>query len=113
MSYPEDERNQRGAERFPINVDVEMKRPGSEQGTVCATRDVSSRGVFLLTDQALPENSPVEFTMRLRSPGAPLEGIQVVCSGTVVRVESPDDGNAGVAATIDSYRFLHQTRGKA
>jgi hypothetical protein len=113
LSNEKQSQENRSAHRFPVDVPVRVKVPGSESEIVYSTRDVSHRGVFMVTDQPLPENSPIQFTMKLRSPGSPQDGVQVVCSGTVVRVESPDGAAVGMAATIDSYRFLHANKANA
>lgn len=108
-----DEKSQehRTAQRFPVHVPVRMRVGGSE--VACSTRDISHRGIFVVTDQPLPENSQIEFTMKLKSPDSPQDGLQVVCCGTVVRVESPNGEEVGMAATIDSYRFLQPAKGNA
>jgi hypothetical protein len=92
---------------------IEIKMRGSDSKAFYSTRDVSHRGVFVVTDHPLPEDSPIEFTMNLKSGGAMQPDVRVVCKGTVVRVEHGDGDNAGIAVTIDSYRFLHATRGTA
>jgi hypothetical protein len=90
-----------------------MKIPGTESEIVYSTRDVSHRGIFVYTKVPLPEHTPIEFTMKLKAPGSPQEGVQVQCSGTVVRVEAPVGGEIGMAATIDSYRFLQSKKAEA
>ena len=101
------------AQRFPVHVPVTVRMPGKDAEAVYSTRDVSHRGVFVYTNEPLPEDSPIEFTMKLSAPGSPEEGVQVHCSGTVVRVEAPVGGEVGMAATIDSYRFLHSKKAHA
>ena len=103
-------RENRASQRFPLDVPVRIKTPGSEQENIYVTRDVSSCGIFVYGDHPLPENSHIEFTMNLQAAESPEESVHVVCSGTVVRVESP---RGGMAATIDSYRFVHQQSAKA
>lgn len=112
MSNEKQSQNNRIAQRFPVHVPVRVKVPGSDAEIVYSTRDISHRGLFMVTDEPLPENSPIEFTMKLKSPGSPQDGVQVLCSGTVVRVDAVD-GDVGMAATIDSYRFLHEKKGNA
>lgn len=107
MSHSEQSKDHRSSQRFAVNVAVRVKTSHSDEEVACSSRDVSRSGIFLVTDQTLPENSPIEFTMKLRTPGAPEAGVQVLCSGTVVRVVAPSDDSVGMAVTIDSYRFLH------
>ena len=113
VSKPESSIDHRIAQRFPVHIPVRVKIPGTASEIVYSTRDVSHRGVFLYTKDPLPEHSPIEFTMKLKAPGAPEDGIQVLCNGTVVRVEMPVDGEIGMAATIDSYRFVHSKKANA
>ena len=115
MSNDNDKQAQenRTAQRFPVHVPIRVKVPGSDSEVVYSTRDVSHRGIFVVTDQPLPEDSQIEFTMQLKSASSPRKSLQVMCRGTVVRVESGDDDNVGMAATIDSYRFLHTNKGNA
>ena len=113
MSVSNRSRDSRSARRFSVNVPVEVKSPHLDQEVAVSTRDISHRGIFLYTDRPLPENSPIEFTMQLKAEGAPREGVRVLCSGTVVRVESHAHDSMGMAATIDSYRFLHDRKGNA
>ena len=100
----------RSAQRFLLNVPLQMEIPGANEPAIFATRDVSYKGVFFYSDHPLPENAPIRFTMKLKS--AEQEDLQVVCTGTVVRVEWVGDSN-GVAATIDSYKFMRQATANA
>ena len=112
MSKPQQPEH-RIAQRFPVHVPVKVKIPGRDAEVVYSTRDVSHRGIFFYTNEPLPEDSPIQFIMKLSASGAPEHGIQVLCSGTVVRVEVPIDGEVGMAATIDSYRFVDSKKGNA
>lgn len=100
----------RSARRFSTNIPVEISSPPFVSDAAVYTRDISRRGIFLCTDRVLPENSPIEFTMQLKSEEVPQRGVGVLCSGTIVRVESPAGGNIGMAATVESYRFLHNIK---
>ena len=96
----------RQVHRYSVEIPVEVHSPEIDPAVVHATRDISNRGVFVCTAHPLPPNSPVEFTMKLKAHGDDDE-IRIACHGTVVRVETLDERNAGMAATIDGYRFLH------
>ncbi len=109
MSHDVEAREHRSAQRFMVDVPVLMKTAGSDREVVHSTRDVSHRGVFVYTDHPLPEASPVQFVLKLKTVDGPEEGIRILCSGTVVRVEQPVSGRHGMAATIDSYRFLYKS----
>lgn len=109
MSKPRSD-DSRSAQRFLLNVPLEMKVAHDDAATIHATRDVSYKGVFFYSERPLPENAPIRFTMKLKS--AEQEELKVVCTGTVVRVEWMGESN-GVAATIDSYKFMRQAPAKA
>lgn len=113
MLSSQESRESRNARRFPVQIPVKVRIPGSDAEVEYSTRDVSHRGVFVYTNDPLPKDSPIEFTMKLSSPDAPEEGVQVYCIGTVVRVEQPVGGDVGMAATIDSYKFLHSQKAHA
>ena len=106
-------RKNRLAQRFAVQVPVQIEIPGSNQAIACSTRDVSHQGIFLYTDHPLPENAPIRFTMKLKATNAPKGEVKVLCCGTVVRIESSEAGDIGMAATIDSYQFMYQKGGKA
>ena len=100
MSNSERPSDGRSARRY--RVELPVKLDGPEAGD-SLTRDISSNGVFLLTDQPLKEQSQIQFTITLQGPEFPEQGVKVECIGTVVRVESPDGRRLGIAATIDRY----------
>lgn len=113
MSSQAKSRDNRSARRFQLNVPVQMLSRISDAETSCASRDISHRGIFVYTEHPLPENSRIQFTMNLKTRGPLEEGVRVLCSGTVVRIEAPVRGNAGMAVTIDTYRFLHTEKANA
>ena len=104
MSDSKRTQENRSARRFAVNAAVEMSEPGRELPAVYTARDVSANGVFVLTERPLPKDSSIRFTMTLKGVGAPEDGVDILCSGTVVRIES-EEGQTGMAATISSYRF--------
>lgn len=97
-------RDRRLEPRVPVQLPVRLKLPNTDQEIVCSTRDISHRGVFVYTDRPLPQHSRIQFVVNLKSSLVAEDGVQVLCSGTVVRVES----SIGMAATIDSCRILFQ-----
>ena len=99
--------------RLVVKLPVRLKMPDTDQEIVCTTRDISNRGVFVYTDHPLPRDSRIQFIVNLKSSLVAEEGVQVLCSGTVVRVESSDERCIGMAATIDSCRLLFETTGNA
>src|SRR2546425_2117390 len=67
------------------------------------TRDVSTGGVYFLTDQVYPLDSQVDLTLVFGAT-PPEPPIQVQCQARVVRVEPRSDG-VGIAAAITSLSF--------
>lgn len=94
--------------RVPVRLPVRLKLPNTDQEIVCSTRDISHRGVFVYTDRPLPQHSRIQFIVNLKSSLIAEEGVQVLCNGTVVRVELSEEQCIGMAATIDSCRILFQ-----
>jgi hypothetical protein len=95
----------RSMRRFAMQLPVQVRVQGLE--TVAITRDVSAKGVYILTDlEGFSSDSPIDFTLTLPPEITMTQAIRVSCSGRVVRVERDPIGKFGVAALIDHYRFL-------
>jgi hypothetical protein len=95
----------RSMRRFAMQLPVQVKVQGFD--TVAITRDVSAKGVYILTDHdGFTSDTPIEFTLTLPPEITMTQAIRVNCSGKVVRVERDPIGKFGVAALIDHYRFL-------
>lgn len=71
------------------------------------TRDVSYRGLYFLSDAKFQVGSEIEFVITLPETVAQSGDVKIHCHGQIVRVESSDNGNMGVAAKIERYEFLH------
>lgn len=96
---------QRSMRRFTMQLPVQVKLEGLE--TIATTRDVSAKGVYILTDHdGFSSDNAIEFTLTLPPEITMTQSIRVNCSGKVVRVERDPRGKVGVAALIDHYRFL-------
>jgi hypothetical protein len=89
--------DRRREERFETTLAIRL-----EHGSGLA-RNVSASGIYFTTDVALEAGAPISFTLDFKDyPGALL---RVVCAAKIVRIESRD-GKTGVAAAIDSFRFV-------
>lgn len=99
--------DRRRAQRFPLTLPLEVKwqEPAGEARQPANIRDISATGVYFLLDRELDPASKVEFFVRLNIEGAPAGGILLHCVGSIVRVER-QDGDVGIAASIDRYRFV-------
>jgi hypothetical protein len=95
--------------RFPLEMPVWLKLPGTDATVHAKTRDVSASGVFFFVNCEIRAESEIEFTMTLPPELTRTAAIQVSCKGKVVRVQSdPATGRVGIAAAIYSYDFLAQ-----
>jgi hypothetical protein len=95
--------------RFPLEMPVWVKLPGTDATVHAKTRDVSASGVFFFVNCEIREESEIEFTMTLPPELTRTAAIQVSCRGKVVRVQNdPSTGRVGIAAAIHSYDFLAQ-----
>ena len=69
------------------------------------THDVSSDGIYFLTDHPLAEGGDLSFSLDFdyALPGKPIKlGFQ----GEVVRIDQ-NDGNFGIAAKINNLQYIH------
>ena len=87
----------RSARRYVLALPVQLARGSG------LTRDVSTGGVYFLTDQAYPLDSQLDLTLVFDAT-VPESPIQVQCHARVVRVELRSDG-VGIAAAITSLSF--------
>jgi len=80
--------HRRTVDRVPLDMPVQLKGDGKPQQA--RTRDISHNGLYLKTEAAIPENSPVELTLEL-SEGKTLELL-----GKVKRIEQDGETGLGV-----------------
>ena len=92
-----EKRPTRSVRRHVLALPVELARGSG------VTRDVSTGGVYFLTDQVYPLDSQVDLTLVFGAT-LPESPIQVQCHARVVRVEPRSDG-VGIAAAIKSLSF--------
>jgi hypothetical protein len=86
-----------------------MSLPVRFPGGTGVTRDVSTSGVYFLSEGSFEEGQQVSLTITLQhaDPAGPLE---VTCRGRVVRAEGPEVGTGArpvrrVAMAIDTNGF--------
>jgi hypothetical protein len=92
---------------FPVTVRPSAGATSAQQkGT---TRDVSTRGVYLLLDRIVSPDADFDLTMMLPTEMAGGTGVFVRAVGKVVRVEEWSRGGnprTGVAAMIRRYEIV-------
>lgn len=98
----------RRAQRFPLHLPLKVKwqEESADVQEPAELRDISANGVYFKVSHDLKPDSKVEFYVRLKTEGSSNGGVLLHCVGSVVRVDSKDKENIGVAARIDRYRFL-------
>lgn len=100
-----DERRQ--LPRFPLEISVKVRLPGSDATVIGRTRDVSAVGVFFYINYPIQESSDIQFVMTLPPELTRTTAIDISCKARVVRVrEDSERGETGIAAAISSYDFL-------
>ena len=95
------------ATRYPIQIAMRYRSPGSRQWREGRTENISRSGVLFRTDHLMPLQTPIEMLFALP---VDVEGqnATVICRGRVVRMEgTADDMQPAVAATISGYRLTH------
>ena len=87
---------------------------GSEQHKAhTVTQDVSSGGVYFFLPEAIPSGTPVEVEMTLPTQitlGAP---VRVRCQGRIKRCVQKPGESAGMAAMLEKYEFLSDSKDAA
>ena len=87
----------RQASRFPIRLPVELKRGGG------ITRDISTSGVFIETNQVFSTGGLIHLTLLLDSMCSSIP-TRLLCRGKIVRAEKHEE-KPGVGVAFTSYRF--------
>lgn len=103
-----DSAERREARRFTMTLPLRVF-PHEPKGPELSarTRDVSYRGLYFLSDAKFQVGSEIEFVITLPEQVTQSGEVKIHCHGQVVRVESTDNGNMGIAAKIERYEFLH------
>lgn len=71
-----------------------------------STRDISARGIYFRLAGGFELGTELECEVILPPELCQGNSIQVKCRGRIVRVERQEEGEIGVAATIDDYEFV-------
>jgi len=117
MTTPPVQVERRIGQRFPYLLPVSFRQPAGAVEGVGFTQDVSSRGVFLLTDAPLMENLEIELTLRMPSEITLGNTMPVRCRGRILRVVRPVvtsvnassnkvESKIGVAVRLECYEYL-------
>jgi hypothetical protein len=102
----------RAGQRFPYFLPLSLRVSTLSLEAVGLTQDLSSRGVFFLTDAPLTEGLEIELTLQMPSEITLGESMRVRCRGHVLRVVklpqevSGTQGKIGVAVRLEGYEYL-------
>lgn len=105
----------RVAQRFPYLLPTSFRQTKDAIEGAGFTQDLSSRGVFFLTDSPLVEGSEIEITLRMPSEITLGPSMPVRCKGRILRVVRTVSavGNPGLAQTkigvavrLECYEYL-------
>jgi hypothetical protein len=97
--------NRRAATRFAVQAPITIWDVGGRPEMSGVTRDVSSAGIFFVTESWPRRIRPFQFMLILPNcQGSVPGGIPVYCEGKVVRTDKRDSHEVGVAVRIERFR---------
>jgi hypothetical protein len=108
----------RVGQRFPYLLPLSFRQRAASLQGVGFTQDLSSRGVFFFTDDALTEGAEIEITLRMPSEITLGENMPVRCRGRILRVIGPcaagisvpqGKTKIGVAVRLEGYEYLPES----
>lgn len=100
-----DKQDKRTQARLTLSVPAKVKNSDTPQAHAAITRDLSTGGIFLYTDQQIAEGSKLEIVLILPAELGLGEKQWACCQASVVRVEDGEN-KFGVAARIDRLDVL-------
>lgn len=89
--------------RFPVRLKLDVDC--GLGATEAVSRDASENGISFFCDSAIPDGSPVEFSVHVPPDVAAMEKIFVRGKGRVIRNEPQSSGRVLIAVVTDGYRF--------
>ena len=117
MTTPPLQVERRVGQRFPYLLPTSFRQTSDGIEGVGFTQDLSSRGVFFLTDAPLTEGSEIELTLRMPSEITLGQSMPVRCKGHILRIVRPNGASPvpassaakpkiGVAVRLECYEYL-------
>lgn len=100
-----DKHEKRTETRLTLSVPAKVKNSDTPQAHAAMTRDLSTSGIFLYTDQQIAEGSKLEIVLILPAELGLGEKQWACCQASVIRVEDGEN-KFGVAARIDRLDVL-------
>ncbi|SRR2546427_12458950 len=101
-------RESRRAERYLIEVPLRYRIFGEADWRKGTTANISASGVFFQCEETAERDMSVEINFVLPTGPNHKKGIEVVCRGSIVRLESSTEtgSSPALAAKILKYRLL-------
>ena len=117
MTTPPLRVERRAGQRFAYLLATSFRQTSDGVEGVGFTQDLSSRGVFFLTDAPLTEGSEIELTLRMPSEITLGQSMPVRCKGHILRIVRPNatvavpassagKAKIGVAVRLECYEYL-------
>jgi hypothetical protein len=115
MTTPPLRIERRVGQRFPYLLPTSFRQISNGIEGVGFTQDLSSRGVFFLTDAPLTEGAEIELTVRMPSEITLGQNMPVRCKGRILRIVGAQSTSAassttqpkiGVAVRLECYEYL-------
>ena len=94
--------NAREFTRIPIHLNVEI-RCGSKTIATDQTKDLSMKGIYLMSEETLPVGSVCDVTLLLEGTDQP---IRIDIKGRVMRAANSGIGIQFTEIDLDSYDYL-------
>ncbi|HVH71914.1 MAG TPA: PilZ domain-containing protein [Candidatus Dormibacteraeota bacterium] len=97
----------REARRFNMNLPLRvLTREAKARELSAHTRDLSYQGLYFLAEADFEVGNEIDFVITLPQQVTQSGDVHIRCQGTIVRVESMENGRTGIAAKIARYEFL-------
>jgi c-di-GMP-binding flagellar brake protein YcgR len=101
----------RTARRYDLSLPVVIRVPIDKEAVSHSgkTRDISTRGVYLLVDSELSPGAELDLTMTLPAEVTGGTEVFIRAIGKVVRIEKTPESSSdrvGVAAVIERYEIV-------
>jgi hypothetical protein len=103
------------SQRFPIKIPLRYRIFGKGEWLRGRTVDISSSGVFFRCHLSAERGTRVEVNFVLLNSPVKQSGLEVACTGEVVRLEPPPstEYQAALAVKISDYRLLPFVPGRS
>jgi hypothetical protein len=101
----QDKREKRTQARLTLSLPAKVKNSDTPETHAAITRDLSTGGIFLYTDQQIAEGSKLEIVLILPPELGFGEKQWACCQASVIRVEDGEN-KFGVAARIERLDVL-------